>query len=395
MIIDYITLTVNSLIHRKVRAWLTILGIVIGVAAIIALISVSQGLKSSVEEQFETFGASRLIVAPKSFQSPGTPGNGLTTDDVATLKQISEFKYVTPMLGRSAEIEYKKDLRYTMIAAYPAKNFKETIGDMGIEIEKGRMFNSGEKYVAVIGSRAATELYDEELRINNKIEIMGKNFKIIGILKEIGNQQDDNQINIPFEAGKEIFDTGDDVDYIFLQAKDGVNITNVATKAEARLKKSRDDENYQVLTASQLADQINGILGAIQFVLIGIAAISLVVGGIGIMNSMYTSVLERTKEIGIMKSIGARNSDILVLFLLESGFIGLIGGVFGALLGSAIGIGIGSAAAQAGFGFLKISISFSLISFGLIFAVGVGMISGALPAYQASKLKPVDALRYE
>ena len=110
MIIDYITLTVNSLIHRKVRAWLTILGIVIGVAAIIALISVSQGLKSSVEEQFETFGASRLIVAPKSFQSPGTPGNGLTTDDVATLKQISEFKYVTPMLGRSAEIEYKKDL---------------------------------------------------------------------------------------------------------------------------------------------------------------------------------------------------------------------------------------------------------------------------------------------
>ena len=164
---------------------------------------------------------------------------------------------------------------------------------------------------------------------------------------------------------------------------------------ENKLERKRDDENFQVLSASQIAEQINSVLGIIQVVLIGIAAISLVVGGIGIMNSMYTSVLERTKEIGIMKSIGARNSDILMLFLLESGFIGLIGGVFGVLLGSGIGILVGKAAASAGYGILKIKISFGLIMFGLAFAIIIGMISGALPARQASKLKPVDALRYE
>ncbi|MBS3141045.1 ABC transporter permease [Candidatus Woesearchaeota archaeon] len=395
MISDYISLTINSILHRRLRAWLTILGIVIGVASIIALISISQGLKSSIEEQFATFGTSRLFIAAKSFQGPGSASEGLTEKDVTALEQISDFKYVAPVIGKSGELEYKKELKYTLIAGFPAEEFSEVFEDMGIEVSKGRMFNSGEKYVAVIGSRVATDLFKDELRINNKIKIQGVDFKVIGIFEEIGNQQDDNQINIPYEAAKEIFNTGDKVDYILAQVKEGIDAAETAKKAENKLERTRDDENFQVLSASQIAEQINSVLGIIQVVLIGIAAISLVVGGIGIMNSMYTSVLERTKEIGIMKSIGARNSDILMLFLLESGFIGLIGGVFGVLLGSGIGILVGKAAASAGYGILKIKISFGLIMFGLAFAIIIGMISGALPARQASKLKPVDALRYE
>ena len=395
MISDYISLTINSILHRKLRAWLTILGIIIGVASIIALISVSQGLKSSIEEQFSTFGTSRLFIAPKSFQGPGSASEGLTEKDVTALKQISDFKYVAPVIGKSGEIKYKSELKYTLVAGFPADEFSEVFEDMGVDIAKGRMFTSGEKYVAVIGSRVATDFFDEEIRVNNKIKIQGVDFKIIGIFEELGSQQDDNQINIPYEAAQEIFNTGDKVDYILAQVKEWIDAAETAKKAENKLKKTRDDENFQVLSASQIADQINSILGVIQVVLIGIAAISLVVGGIGIMNSMYTSVLERTKEIGIMKSIGARNSDILMLFLLESGFIGLIGGIFGVLLGSGIGILVGKAAASAGYGILKIKISIGLILFGLAFAVVIGMISGALPARQASKLKPVDALRYE
>ena len=131
-----------------------------------------------------------------------------------------------------------------------------------------------------------------------------------------------------------------------------------------------------------------------QIVLVGIAAISLLVGAIGIMNSMYTSVLERTKDIGIMKSIGARNSDVLQIFLIEAGLIGFVGGVFGSALGSAMALAIGPIAKESGFP-LVITIEIPVLLFGLLFAFIVGMISGILPAYQASKMKPVDALRYE
>ena len=160
------------------------------------------------------------------------------------------------------------------------------------------------------------------------------------------------------------------------------------------MKRKRDDTNFQVVTATQILEQINQVLGVMQFVLVGIAAISLVVGAIGIMNSMYTSVLERTKDIGIMKAIGARNSDILKIFLIESGLIGLVGGIFGILLGSAMALIIGQLSKNAGFS-LIIKIEPLVLIFGLLFAFVVGIISGILPAYQASRLKPVDALRYE
>ncbi|MEK6905955.1 MAG: FtsX-like permease family protein, partial [Nanoarchaeota archaeon] len=150
----------------------------------------------------------------------------------------------------------------------------------------------------------------------------------------------------------------------------------------------------EVVTASQILEQINQILGVMQIVLVGIAAVSLLVGAIGIMNSMYTSVMERTKEIGIMKSIGARNSDVLQIFLMEAGLIGLVVGVLGTALGTGMALVIGPIAKEAGF-HLVIQIEYSVLAMGLVFAFVVGMLSGILPAYQASKLKPVDALRYE
>ena len=158
---------------------------------------------------------------------------------------------------------------------------------------------------------------------------------------------------------------------------------------------ARDDENFQVVTPAQIAEQINNVLGVVQIVLVGIAAISLVVGGIGIMNSMYTSVLERTREIGIMKSIGARNEDILKIFLIEAGLLGLVGGVFGVAIGVGIGKVVEIFAASAGYGLLKVPINFWIIGFGLGFAILVGTVSGALPAIRASKMNPVDALHYE
>ena len=395
MINDYLHFAVSNILHRKLRSWLTVLGIIIGVAAIIALISVSQGLKGSIEEQFSTFGADRILISAQGFQGPGSASKGLTEKDVDIIKKLSEFKYVSPSVFTTAEVEYSNEVKFTSVQGLPAEDYTEAFKDVGLEIEEGRMIRPGEKKVALIGDRVSNVMFDKKVRLRSKIDINGEEFTVIGILKEIGNAQDDNSINIPIDAYRDAFNEPDHVDIIIAQAKEGVDIPELQEKVERELKKARDDENYQVLTAEQIAQQINNILGVVQVVLIGIAAISLVVGGIGIMNSMYTSVLERTKEIGIMKSIGAQNKNILTIFLMESGLLGLFGGIVGVGIGVGIGQIVTIAAKQAGYGFLKVPVSPGIIVFGLAFAFIVGMISGALPAIKASQLNPVDALRHE
>ena len=394
MLADYFLIAVNSIRHRKLRSWLTVIGIVIGVAAIISLVTASRSLESTISQQFEQFGANRILISAKGFQGPGTLSQGLTLDDVKTIENIPGLKYVTQGLFRTAEIKHNKETGFTLIGGLPAEDFEIFFKDAGVELQKGRTMKENEKNVAVIGSRISKDMFSKELRIGDRIEINKIEFKIIGIFEEIGNQQDDNQINIPLESARKVFDEQIRVDTIIAQVKSVNDIPNLQKKIEKDLERKRGDTNFQVLTASQILDQIGQVLGIIQIFLVGIAAISLIVGAIGIMNSMYTSVLERTKDIGIMKAIGARNSDILQIFIIESGLIGLVGGSFGIILGAALALIIGIISKSAGF-LLIIKIEPLVLLFGLIFAFVIGVISGILPAMQASKLKPVDALRYE
>lgn len=395
MIVDYIKLAYNSLKHRKIRSWLTIIGIIIGIAAIISLITVSQGLENTIEEQFELFGKDRILIAAEGFQGPGTVSEGISLDDVDTIESLGEFKYVTYFISRNSEVERNNEKKFTLVVGFPGEDVKQLFNDVDVEVESGRFFSKGEKGVAVMGFRAARDMFKQEIRVRNNLKIFGKKFRVVGIMEEVGNPQDDNQILIPEEDAREIFNEPKKVEGIMAQVKPGANIPSIQKKIERALEKERDDENFQVVTPTQILDQINNVLGIVQFILVGIAAISLIVGGIGIMNSTYTSVLERTKEIGIMKAIGAQNKDILSLFLIESGFFGLIGGIFGVLLGTAAAKLVQFIAEQAGFSLIKVSIDPKLILFGLLFAVLVGMMSGIVPAYRASKLKPADALRYE
>ena len=394
MLIDYFLMAVNSIRHRKLRSWLTLIGIVIGVAAIISLITVSRSLESTIESQFEQFGANRIIISSKGFQGPGTSSEGLTIKDVETIEKIPGFEYVVPGIFLSTEVVYRKEAGFTLVSGIPAENFEEFFIDSGAKLQEGRFIKEGDKFEAVVGLRVTEDMFKDKLRLGSKIEINGYEFKIVGILKEIGNSQDDNQINIPLDSAREMFNKREDVDVIIAQVKSANDIPLLQEKIERELERKRNDTNFQVVTATQILEQINQVLGIMQFVLVGIAAISLVVGAIGVMNSMYTSVLERTRDIGIMKAIGAKNSDILKIFLVESGLIGLVGGIFGVIIGSAMALIIGEFAKGAGF-LLIVKIEPLIILFGLLFAFVIGAISGILPAYQASKLKPVDALRYE
>lgn len=391
---DYFLLAVNSIRHRKLRSWLTVIGIIIGVAAIISLITMSRSLEGTIQEQFETFGANRIFVSGKGFQGPGTQSNGLSSEDVETIEKISGIEYVAPGIFRSAEVKYKDETGFTLIGGLPAEQYEKFYADGGLETTEGRFIQDDEKYVAVIGSRVAEKMFSKEIGVGSKIEIHKISFKVVGVLEEIGNTQDDNQVNIPLEAAREVFNEPEKVDMIIVQVKSGTDIPAMQEKIEKELERKRGDTSFEVVTATQILEQINQVLGVMQIVLVGIAAISLLVGAIGIMNSMYTSVLERTKEIGIMKSIGARNADVLQIFLIEAGLIGLVGGIFGTALGTGIAIAVGSVSKSAGF-LLIIKIEVGVLLLGLVFAFVVGMLSGILPAYQASKLKPVDALRYE
>ncbi|MBL7148331.1 MAG: ABC transporter permease [Nanoarchaeota archaeon] len=308
---------------------------------------------------------------------------------------MSEYKYISPFLMKVSQVEYHGEVRFPTVVGMPPEDFDEVYVDMGIDVESGRMLRSGDGYSVIIGYRVANDMFEDELRVKNKIKINEKDFRVVGIMEEIGNPEDDNQLIIPLDTMRDLYDEPDKIDMIFAQAKPGVDMEVLQEKTEKRLENVRGNENFQVISPAQMAEQIGQILGIIQFILIGIAAISLIVGAVGIMNSMYTSVLERTKEIGIMKSVGARNSSILMLFLVESGLIGFIGGVIGVALGTGMALAVGVAASQAGFSMLKITIDYKILIFGLFFAVFIGMGSGVLPAYKASQLKPVDALRYE
>lgn len=394
MITDYFIFAINSIRHRKLRAWLTIIGIVIGVAAIISLIMISRGLENTIKEQFEQFGTNRILISPKGFQGPGTESEGFTIKDVETIEKVSGFKYVTPGLFRQTEVEHNKEVAFTLVGAIPSSDYEQFFKDTSIDVQEGRIINSNDKFAAIVGSRAAKEMFSKELRLGNKIQINDQDFKVIGIWEETGNAQDDNRVSITLEAAREIFNEPDEVDAIIYQAKPGSNIELLQKRIEKALEDARDDTNFQVVTPTQIVEQINQVLGIVQIVLVGIATISLIVGAIGIMNSMYTSVLERTRDIGIMKAIGARNSDIMQIFLIESGLMGLIGGIFGVALGTSLALIAARFALNAGF-VLSVKIEIPLLLFGLLFAFIVGMSSGTLPAYQASRLKPVDALRYE
>ena len=246
-----------------------------------------------------------------------------------------------------------------------------------------------------IGFKVSKEAFDKELPSRAKLKIKGEAFEVVGVLGETGTSEFDNNIYMPIDTARDLFGKPDEVNVILVRLNEGAVSEDVAEDIIRVLKRSRGNENFDVFTPEQILEQLGAILGVVRLVLAGIAAISLLVGGIGIMNAMYTSVLERTREIGIIKSIGARKQDIVVMFLIEAGFVGLVGGIIGAFSGFSLSYIMGVAAKYAGYSLLKIVFDAELILFSISFAFLVGVVSGVLPALRAARLEPAEALRYE
>ncbi len=403
MIKDYFKLAYHNVKKRGLRSWLTMLGIFIGIAAVVALISLSQGLQSAIGEQFSQLGSNKIMIQGIS-SGFGPPGTGvevpLTKKDKEIIEKINGVETTVGRIIRSVKTEFNDEIKYSYAGSLPEEG--EGI-DLAMEannykIGQGRLLKKGDKYKVMIGYNLAKDSFDKSLQLRDKINIEGSDFNVVGILKKSGNPQQDSTLVIPEEAFREILDIEENYDIIATEISPGESMSIVTERIKKALRKYRNveegKEDFSIETPESLLATLNTILIIVQGVLVGIAAISLLVGGIGIMNTMYTAVLERTKEIGIMKATGAKNSQISFLFLFESGFLGFFGGLIGVILGFLISKSVEYIAFQIyGSYLIQANFSFGLLAGALSFAFVVGAVSGLMPARQASKLKPVDALR--
>ncbi len=403
MIKDYFKIATGGFIHRKKRTWLTLLGIIIGIASVVSLLSLGFGMYESLNEQFEMMGADKIIITPGgSLFGLGAGGAKiLTEDDLSSIESVSGIYSATPWLYKSARLKFNREIKYGMILATTTNPDESMLKSFSnLEIIAGRDFKLRDHNKMIIGYRISTgKFFNHGVKVGDKIEVQDRKFEVIGITSEVGNPQDDSQIYIPINDAREIFNENEKIDMIFAQVRDENKVVSVSENVERALRRSRNvkegQEDFSVITYDQIRGTFNIIFSALIAVIIGIAAISLIVGGIGITNTMYTSVLERTKEIGIMKALGARNRAILTIFVIEAGLLGLVGGVIGIILGVFLGLLVKTVASAGGISLIRASFPAWLIIGSLLFSILIGIISGVFPAKKAAKLNPADALRYE
>jgi putative ABC transport system permease protein len=263
------------------------------------------------------------------------------------------------------------------------------------EIDEGRTVKEGERGVVVVGSRIIDDVFEEEVNIGDTLYIKDKKFKVIGSLKSIGNSQDDQNIYISLDDMRELVGGKDSLTMIYAQVSNVNSIDDVAEKIEKKLEDKYGENTIIALTSEQMSEMVGSIFSILTFVVGGIASISLIVAGVGIANTMFISVMERTKEIGVMKAIGATNYNVMEIFLVESAMLGFLGGAIGCAIGYILSLLVNVFAV----GMLPVTfeatVTLEMILLGLGFSVAVGIVSGIWPARRAAKLQPVDALRYE
>lgn len=398
-----ILLASKNIKNRGVRSWLTMIGIFIGIAAVVSLISMGQGLQSAVTGQFAALDPDKLVFAntETGFGPPGsTAVQKLNDHDKELIENVNGVDIVVQRLVRVVSFEYNDITEFGYVANIPEeKEAIEVVYDaINLEIEKGRLLDENDRKKVILGNDFLEDDYGKEIKLGKKVIIQGEEFEVVGFLKKASTFTLNGVIIMPDKDLREILDIGDEYDLLIIQVKDRDEIDQVKETLERKVMRDRGlkegEEDFSVQTPQQSIETINTVLDSINIVIAGIAAISLLVGGIGITNTMYTSVLERKKEIGIMKSVGAQNSDILTLFLAESALLGLIGGFIGVLIGLGLAFGAAAAVSSAFAGLeFTITLNYPFLVFAGLFSVFVGGISGVLPALQASKLNPVEALR--
>lgn len=393
-----------SLIANKMRSLLTMLGIIIGVAAVIALVSIGFGVRQQIQDSISSLGSNLLMVYPGAPRTPGVRPTAasqktLKVKDYETLKKLNDVDMISPVAGSSS-----------YVIVYTNKNWTTTVNGINSDFQyinnwtmkSGRFITDAQverrERVAVIGSTVAKNLFGDENPVGKDIRIKNDPFKVVGVLDtkgsgSFGNDQDDI-VFIPYTTAMERVRGVDYLSMIYIKAKDGADLNRVQSDIENIMRvrhkiKNPELDDFNVRNMATIMETVNETTGTMTLFLGAVAAISLLVGGIGIMNIMLVSVTERTREIGVRKALGATYRVIVMQFLIEAIVISLIGGAIGVVFGIGASKLISAATSMK----TVISMGPILLSFG--FSMAIGLIFGIYPARKAAKLNPIDALHYE
>ena len=412
------SMALTSLYANKMRSLLTMLGIIIGVGAVIALVSVGMGVKSNVTNSIASLGSNMLIISPGATQKGGVRGAAgsrktLKYDDAKAIKQkVKNIDYVSPTVSTSYQIVYGNNNWNTTVQGVTP----EFLSIRSLSISNGSFITEDDltkrQRVAVIGTTVAENLFEEKNPVGQTIRIHNQPYKVVGLLASKGQssmgQDQDDMIYVPLTTAMERMLGITYVQSVNVQVSDATKMDQVQDEIETLLRQrhhltqANKEDDFTVRNLTSLMETVSQSTSMLTLLLGAIAGISLLVGGIGIMNIMLVSVTERTREIGIRKSLGAKRRDIRRQFIIEAGTTSAIGGLVGILFGCLVAMGIGSLlggmlVAQLGVSGITFNatptLSAILISFGV--SVGIGVLFGYLPANKAAKLNPIDALRYE
>jgi len=393
-IIDILGEAIKNLRREGLRTFLTLIGIVIGIAAIVSLLSIGGGLSAAVTEQFNSLGTNTIFVIPQGF---GNMKISLDDSDIRAIESVSGVDSVIPIYASSAALEFNGQKVNVSVEAADAKKASLFSNTGYFDVQDGRNFYQNESGSVLIGVSIAHDDFDKPINIGKQILINGETYKVIGILKKQaqsfgGGPSTGDAVFMSLDALKRIANNPSPA-IIFVKTVNASDATDAAAAIKKKLEKTHGDGSILASSAESLLDQVNSILGLVTIFLVGIAGISLIVGGVGITNAMVTSVMERTKEIGIMKALGASNNKVLSIFVLEAAFIGAIGGIIGIIIGFSLSSIISAVGVQMGYG-LTAAITPEIAIGALAFSMVVGIVAGFYPARRAAKMDPVIALRH-
>jgi putative ABC transport system permease protein len=397
---ESIKYSLRNLKHRKGRSFLTIFSILVGITTIFIFLSFGMGLYQYTQNIASGGSADKVLIMAKGIGgATGDSSIKLTDSDIRAVKRAAGVYEVTGAYMNVVQVKYRDESKYAYIASYDP-DVPILLESFNAQIGKGRLVTSSDSGDVVLGSNYEIDgkIFQKGLELNDYIKINGTRLKVVGFLAPIGNPQDDSNIYTNNKYFEKLFPSKDS--YAELVAKVDIdNIDSVIKNIERNLRKERDQkkgqEDFYVQSFQSLIDSYSSALNIIIGFVILIALISVLVSGINTANTMITSVLERFKEIGVLKAIGARNREIFDIFLFESAFLGFVAGVLGVLLGYGATVLAGNILANLGWSFLAPYYSPWLFIGLILFAVITGAISGVLPAIRASKINTVDALRYE